>query len=489
MPRTAHRAGDDGVGHLRAQVLAHVGRHVLGQRRAGVVHHQHHGADLQRGVQGLLDQLDVAQELAEALEGVVLALDGDQDLPHGGEGVQGEQAEGRWAVDEDVVVVVFHRGQGRAQPQLPRHGRHQLDLGAGQVQAGGGHEEVAHLAGLDAVLDGHVVQQHVVHRGVELPDVQAEAGAGVALGIEVDDEDPQAPFGQAGAQVDRGGRLAHAALLVGHGDDPRIPGLGQGDRQVGLVLLGSHPFIVVLRTGAITTTGPRHRRPSFLFGHPNARTLDLRRMRSDEPTERWATPDEPVWSFDHPHRERLIIAPSPAPAPSPGDKPSTCPVIDDANDIPRPLRTSGPGAGAFHGKPMPLTDRKSFTGNASEQRRSGPASGPPGIRDRGTPQPARARRRRSPRSPAGPPGESPTCAKPSSGQRSTPSGGSLTSSRPPTRRRGAAHSATTAGGPNAREVTTSAVVRYDGSRPTSSARAWTTSTRSASPRRRQAETR
>ena len=52
-------------------------------------------------------------------------------------------------------------------------------------------------------------------------------GAGVALRIEVDDQDPVAEVGQAGAQVDRGGGLAHAALLVGHGHDPgQRPGEG-----------------------------------------------------------------------------------------------------------------------------------------------------------------------------------------------------------------------------------------------------------------------
>ena len=103
--------------------------------------------------------------------------------------------------------------------------------------------------------------------------------------------------------------------------------------------------------------------------------------------------------------------------------------------------------------------------------------------------PAQPRRSRSRRSPGASAGESPSIPKPSSRQRSPGSGGSLTSSRPPTRSRGAAHSATTAGGPNERAMTASAVPRRDRSRPTSSARAWITSNRSASPRRRPADTR
>ena len=56
-----------------------------------------------------LHQVDVAQELAQALEGVVLALDGDEHLVGRGQAVDRDQAERRRAVDEDVVEVVDDR--------------------------------------------------------------------------------------------------------------------------------------------------------------------------------------------------------------------------------------------------------------------------------------------------------------------------------------------------------------------------------------------
>ena len=49
-----------------------------------------------------------------------------------------------------------------------------------------------------------------------------EAGRGVALRVEVDHQHPVAERRQRGAEVDRGGRLADAALLVGDGDDMRF---------------------------------------------------------------------------------------------------------------------------------------------------------------------------------------------------------------------------------------------------------------------------
>ena len=57
----------------------------------------------------------------------------------------------------------------------------------------------------------------------------AEAGRGVALRVEVDHQHPVAERRQRGAEVDRGGGLADAALLVGDGEDMRV---GPGFRHV-----------------------------------------------------------------------------------------------------------------------------------------------------------------------------------------------------------------------------------------------------------------
>ena len=49
--------------------------------------------------------------------------------------------------------------------------------------------------------------------------VDAQARAGSALRIEVDDEDPAPALGQSRPEIDGGGRLADPALLIAHGDD------------------------------------------------------------------------------------------------------------------------------------------------------------------------------------------------------------------------------------------------------------------------------
>ncbi len=105
---------------LLAEVRPDLLHDLVAQLGPGVVHHEHDGAQLERLVEVLLHEGDVAQELAEAFEGVVLALDRDEDLGGRGEPVHGEQAERRRAVDVDEVVVVADLLEGP--PELAARG-------------------------------------------------------------------------------------------------------------------------------------------------------------------------------------------------------------------------------------------------------------------------------------------------------------------------------------------------------------------------------
>ncbi len=79
-------------------------------------------------------------------------------------------------------------------------------------------------------------------------------------------------------------------------------------------------------------------------------------------------------------------------------------------------------------------------------------------------------------------GAIPSEPSPATGHRlGMPPGGSLTTAYPPAASNGAPHSATTAGGPKLRATTTSNRPRQPGARPTTSARASATSTRSSMP--------
>nr|BFF15790.1 hypothetical protein GCM10025699_70930 [Microbacterium flavescens] len=220
-------------------MLAHIGHDLLREIGASVVHGQEDARHGQTGVEVLLDQLDVAQQLTQTLEGVILALDRDQDFSCSDEGIDRQEPERRRAVDEDVVVALTGRLgplevrlQCRPEPLLPGDERHELDLGAGEVDGRRDAEQRLELGALlDDVVHVPVVDDDVVDAGSVSAVVDTQGGGGVSLGIEVDHQDTGPAPGECCRQVDGRRRLADAALLVGHGEDPCLGGRGRGARD------------------------------------------------------------------------------------------------------------------------------------------------------------------------------------------------------------------------------------------------------------------
>ena len=168
-----------------------------------------------------LHQFDVAQQLVEPLERVVLALNRDQHLLAATNAFTVSKPERGRAVDQHVVEVGGRVGQARCSRASRATSRDQLDLGAGQVDGG----RDAGEAGKLGYLDDHVAQalafdQQVVDRRDVGMVVDPERGRGIALWVKVDHQHPQAVQRHRRGDVDRGGGLSHAALLIGDGDHP-----------------------------------------------------------------------------------------------------------------------------------------------------------------------------------------------------------------------------------------------------------------------------
>jgi hypothetical protein len=121
--------------------------------------------------------------------------------------------------------------EGTAESELALRLRRQLDLGAGQREVGRHQVQARHGGGHCDVVDDRFATQELVHREPLAADVETEAGARVSLRVEVDQDHLPAQLGHRRAQVDGGGRLAHAALLVDHGDDSRSR---RGQQYLGL---------------------------------------------------------------------------------------------------------------------------------------------------------------------------------------------------------------------------------------------------------------
>ena len=173
-----------------------------------------------------LDQVHRAQQLLEPLKGVVLALDGDEHLGRRHQRVHGEQPQRRRAVDDDVVQAGRVIGGDRPrQPRFPGYQRNEFDLRAGQVDGRGRAQQPRQtLHRPDDLGQRLVLDQHVVHRRGADTVIHVERGGGVPLRVEVDHQHLGSVQSQGGREVDRGGGLAHSALLVGDRHDPARPG-------------------------------------------------------------------------------------------------------------------------------------------------------------------------------------------------------------------------------------------------------------------------
>ena len=75
-------------------------------------------------------------------------------------------------------------------------------------------------------LDHHVVErasvQQVVGAELQLIGAESEAGGGVCLRIEIDQQHGRSGLGDTRGHVDRRGGLSDAALLIRQGVDPRV---------------------------------------------------------------------------------------------------------------------------------------------------------------------------------------------------------------------------------------------------------------------------
>ena len=167
--RQPDAAGDDRLEHGVVEVMLHLGRDLARQVRPGVEHREQHARDLELGMEMVADQVHRREELRQALERVVLALDRDEDRVRGRQRVDREQAERRRAVDEDPVPGVGLGPDRAGQPALaPLHVR-ELHLGAGELDRGrdqaqpvdgGAHVERSERAIADEDVIGGTVDAH-----------------------------------------------------------------------------------------------------------------------------------------------------------------------------------------------------------------------------------------------------------------------------------------------------------------------------------------
>ena len=215
----AHIARDDGVEHEAGEVFFQLLAHFQRQAALRVVHGAHDAEDIELGIDSFADFAHGGDEVGNALEGVVFAHHGHDEAVGGHEAVEGEQGEGGRAVDEDVVVFGQKRLDSGFEAHLAGDFLNQLHFGAGQG-AVGTEDVVAAVRAFEAGIGScGLLEQHLISAAAQAAFVDAAAGGGVALRVEINHQHALFAFGQGSGQIDGGGGFAHAAFLVGYGDN------------------------------------------------------------------------------------------------------------------------------------------------------------------------------------------------------------------------------------------------------------------------------
>ena len=166
------------------------------------------------------------KNLAQTLEREELALQRHEHRVARRHGVDGEEVERRRAVDEDIAVgglARLHRQRRHrlAQPEIPVRRAGDLQLDAKQIERRRHDVETRHRRLDRGLRERSFADQHVIGRNRVRVALDAEAGRGVALRIDVDDQHRLVDRRERRAEVDRRRGLPHPALLVGDRKDPR----------------------------------------------------------------------------------------------------------------------------------------------------------------------------------------------------------------------------------------------------------------------------
>ena len=129
--------------------------------------------------------------------------------------IDGQKSERRWAVDEDVVIVVCHLAQGIAQAYLPPLHLHQLHFGTREFHIRG--QDIYAVVRRDNRLPKTApLNQNTIGRGHEHCFINAKAARGIPLRVDVNEPHTALGTRNGGGEVHRRCRLADAALLAGN---------------------------------------------------------------------------------------------------------------------------------------------------------------------------------------------------------------------------------------------------------------------------------
>ena len=212
-------AVDEGIEDQLAEMHPDFFDHLVRQPEAGVVHGKQDALDAKAGIESALYDFDGVEQLAQSLEGEVFALNRDDHAVRCSEGIQGDEAQRRGAIDQNEVEFLAQRLQSLAHPLLSLSLANEFDFCTDQVDVGGQEPQVGVARFDDGGSGVRLGNQTLVGARFDRFRIDPNARAAVGLRIRIHQEGPVFQSAEARSEVDGGGRLSDAAFLVCNGDD------------------------------------------------------------------------------------------------------------------------------------------------------------------------------------------------------------------------------------------------------------------------------
>ena len=212
----AHVARNERLKHLIGEVTAHFGFDLPAEVVALIDHGENDAHQGELRVEPVAHEVDGFEQTRETLERVVLALQGHDDVVRGRERIQREQPERRRTVDQDDLVGITQIGERVLESPLAVWLGDELDLGPIEIPARGNEVQVAEFRREHDVLHDTLADQCVID--VLRAGVAPERARRIGLGVDIDQEGRSFQGRDGRGDVDSGGGLANAPLLVDDGD-------------------------------------------------------------------------------------------------------------------------------------------------------------------------------------------------------------------------------------------------------------------------------
>ena len=229
----ANIARNDGFEDLVSEELPEIGGDEFSEVGAVVEHGEKDSFGFQGVAEGFADAVDGIEEFGDSFESEEFALDGDKDGVGCHEGVEGEEVECGWAIDQDIGVAVANAAEGILQELLAVVYGYDFQVSSDEVFVGWQEVEAFHFCLDDGVFGRCSADEDVVSGGFVEGLFDSKAGGGVALGVCVYQEYADVIRGEGCCEVDRGGGFTDSAFLVGDcdytaqvGNRSRVPQVG-----------------------------------------------------------------------------------------------------------------------------------------------------------------------------------------------------------------------------------------------------------------------